>query len=93
MTSSDQQLIADLITEVKDLLTRVESMVQQLERSFTTEPEDVEPFMHQAIAVLDLLETTIQRADSIHLTGSSYVALKDAASVMRGVKTKMKGIK
>jgi hypothetical protein len=90
---SDRQLIADLITEVKDLLTHIESMVNQLERSFTTEPEDIQPIMYNALAVLDLLRITIERAHSIYLTPSSKVALADAASVMRGIKTKLKGIK
>ncbi len=90
---SDQQLIADLLTDIKNLLKSIDNMVWQLERSYTTEPEDVEPFMHQAIAVLDLLRITVERSHSIYLTPSSKVALADAASVMRGIQTKMRGIK
>lgn len=90
---SDQQLIADLITEVKDLLRTANTMIGELERSFTTEPEDIQPIMYNALAVLDLLRITIERAHSIYLTPSSKVALADAASVMRGIKTKLKGIK
>lgn len=90
---SDQQLIADLITEVKDLLRQANTMISELERSFTMEPQDVSAIVHQTIPVLDLLRITIERAHSIYLTPESYVALADAASVMRGIKTKLKGIK
>lgn len=90
---STQQLLADLIGEVKDLTTEARNMVTQLERSFTVDPDDVTFILTSCMAVLSLLENCVDRAHSIYMTGSSQIALADAASVLRSATTKLKGIK
>ena len=92
-SQSKQQLLADIIMEIRSLTQQAQVLTQQLERSFTTDPEEVEYILTACVSALGFVETVIQRAHSIYMTGSSQVALADAASVLRAATTKLKEIK